>query len=274
MTALHGSVQVARLEAVKLAGQWRATVLLMLCVAGPFVLVGALALQSATPTDTLFGRWVHVSGLAVPLVVMGFAGQWAYPAIAGVVAADIFAAEDRHHTWKLILTRSRTRAEVFAGKTVTALVFALLAVTLTLLSSVAAGLLVVGARPLLNLSGALVPPGEGLRLVVASAVTQLPPVLAMAAFALVLSVLTRNTLISLAGPVLLGLVSQLVALADLPPLLRMVLPAGSFNAWRGLWLETPDTIPVAVGTAVSLLAVLIGVTVAAVVFCRRDVEVR
>jgi len=59
---------------------------------------------------------VHSSGFAVSLVVMGFAGQWGFPLIAGLVAGDQFASEDRHNTWKTILTRSRTRGELFAGK--------------------------------------------------------------------------------------------------------------------------------------------------------------
>lgn len=265
---------MARLETAKLAGQVRVTVLLVVCLVAPFALVGALTLQSATPTDTLFGRWVHVSGLAVPLVVLGFAGQWAFPALAAAVASDIFAAEDRHHTWKLLLSRSRTRAEVFMGKTAVALGFPLLAAALTLASSLLAGLLVVGSGPLLNLSGSLVPAATGVRLVVASGLAQLPPVLAMGAFALALSVLTRNTLVSLATPVALGLAGQLVGLADMPPLLRMVLPAGTFSAWRGLWLDKPLTAPLWIGTAVCLLVVLLAVAVAAAVFLRRDVVVR
>lgn len=274
MSSWRGVLRVTVLEAAKLSGQARVAVLLGLCVVAPVVLVAVLVLQSATPTDTLFGRWVHVSGLAVPLVVMGFASQWAFPALAGLVAADIFAAEDRHHTWKLLLSRSRTRTEVFVGKTVVALAFAVLTAVLTVASSLAAGLLVVGGGPLVNLSGFLVPVSSGAALVIASGLVQLPPMLAMAAFALMLSVLTRNTLISLAGPVLLGLAGQLGALMDMPPLLRMVLPAGAFGAWRGLWLDHQLTMPIWVAAVTSLAVVMLAVGLAAVVFLRRDVTLR
>ena len=73
-------------------------------------------MQSATPSDSLFGSWVHTSGFAVSLVILGFAGAWGFPIVAGLLAGDLFASEDRHGTWKTILTRSCTREEVFAGK--------------------------------------------------------------------------------------------------------------------------------------------------------------
>ena len=36
--------------------------------------------------------------------------------IAGLVGGDLFASEDRHGTWKTILTRSCTRDDIFVGK--------------------------------------------------------------------------------------------------------------------------------------------------------------
>ena len=50
------------------------------------------------------------------LVVLGFAALWAFPVLTSVVGGDIFSAEDRYGTWKTVLTRSRSRAEVFTGK--------------------------------------------------------------------------------------------------------------------------------------------------------------
>ena len=80
----------------------------VVCVLGPFAFAVLLKVQSGAPADALFGAWVHTSGFAVSLVVLGFAGNWGFPIIAGVLAGDLFAAEDRHGTWKTILTRSRT----------------------------------------------------------------------------------------------------------------------------------------------------------------------
>jgi len=270
VNALIGSWHVARLEVGKLTGQLTATAVLVTCCVAPFVLVAALAIQSGTPSDTLFGRWVHVSGLAIPLVVIGFCGQWVFPALAGLVAADVFASEDHHRTWKLVLGRSRTRGEVFVGKTAVALGFSLLAAALVLASTIVAGSVGVGTQPLLNLSGSLVDHRRGLQLVIASGLSQLPPVLALAATAVALSVMTRNRVVGLAGPVGVGLLAQLVALADLPPDVRVLTPAGAFTSWHGLWVDKPITGPVWIELFASLAVAIAAITVARLVFSRRN----
>ncbi len=52
--------------------------LALVCVLGPFAFAGVLAIQSGSPADTLFGVWVHSTAFAVSLVVVGFAGAWAF----------------------------------------------------------------------------------------------------------------------------------------------------------------------------------------------------
>jgi hypothetical protein len=133
-----------RLELGKLVGQTRLLVVGWLVVLAPVVLVAAFAVQGGTPSDTLFGRWVHASGLAIPLVVMGFAGQWVYPVLASVVGGDIFAAEDRSGTWRLLHTRSAGRLALFVAKSLVGLVVPVLASVALMGSSLAAGLLLVG----------------------------------------------------------------------------------------------------------------------------------
>lgn len=263
-----------RTELAKLAGQSHVLVLGWLLLLAPLALVAALSVQSGAPSDTLFGRWVHVSGLATPLVVMGFAGQWAFPVVAAVVAGDIFSGEDRNGTWKLLHGRSYGRLPLFAAKALVGLAAPVVGSVVLVTSSLVCGLVLVGRDPVVNLSGSLVSAADGSRLVALSLLTQLPPLLAMAALALMLSVVTRNSLVSVAGPVVLGLVGQLAALVDQPALARQVSPAGAFTAWRVLWLDEPDPRPIAVGIASSLLAFGVFLTVAALVFARRDVVIR
>lgn len=263
-----------RTELAKLLGQTHVLVLAWLLLVAPLALVAALSVQSGTPSDTLFGRWVHVSGLATPLVVMGFAGQWAYPVLAGIVAGDTFASEDRNGTWKLLHSRSHGRLSLFVAKVTVGLVFPVVGTVVLVSSSLVCGLVLVGRDPIVNLSGSLVTAPGGSRLVLLSMLTQLPPLLAMAALALMLSVVARNSLVAVAGPVVLGLVSQLTALVDQPALLRQVSPAGAFTAWRGLWLDQVDTYPVGIGVASSLLIATVFLTIAGVVFARRDVVIR
>ena len=64
------------MELAKLSRLIRVRVIAVLCVIGPLLAIAALHLQSATPGDTAFGQWVHVSGFAIPMVVLGFAAQW------------------------------------------------------------------------------------------------------------------------------------------------------------------------------------------------------
>ena len=59
-----------------------------------------------------FGRYVHDTGLAIPLVLLLFGSVWMFPLITALVAGDIVAAEDRHDTLKAILTRSVERQQV------------------------------------------------------------------------------------------------------------------------------------------------------------------
>ena len=77
----------------------------------PFAFGLLLKVQSGTPSDALFGAYVHTSGFTVSLVTLGFAGAWAFPIIAGLLAGDLFSSEDRHGTWKMILTRSCSRED-------------------------------------------------------------------------------------------------------------------------------------------------------------------
>ena len=137
---VRGILSVAGVEWSKLVAQLKVRLVLTACVASPFAFAAAMCVQSSVPADTLFGRSVTDSGFAVPLVVLGFAALWVLPVLASVVGGDLFSAEDRYGTWTTVLTRSRSRAEVFAGKVLTALCFSLLAVTALAASSVAAGL--------------------------------------------------------------------------------------------------------------------------------------
>ena len=82
----------------------------------PIIFVVALALQSGSPNDVAFGRYVRQSGLAVPLVLLLFGSVWLFPLITALVAGDIIASESHNGTLKTILTRSLDRGEVFAGK--------------------------------------------------------------------------------------------------------------------------------------------------------------
>ncbi|MFD4549268.1 ABC transporter permease, partial [Streptomyces sp. NPDC058466] len=73
-----------RFELVKLVSQWRIRLLVLACWIVPALFVAAVSRQSTLPSDTLFGRWMHATGWAGPLVMLGFAGSWALPLLTSV----------------------------------------------------------------------------------------------------------------------------------------------------------------------------------------------
>ncbi|GLY77482.1 ABC transporter permease [Actinoallomurus iriomotensis] len=269
--ARAGAWVVYRWELIKLSRQVKAQVVFGLCLLAPFLFVAALNVQSNTPQDTLFGRWVHDSGFSVPLVVLGFAGQWALPAVTSVVAGDIFACEDRYGTWKTILTRSCGRSQIFAGKTLAALTFSVAATVLLGLSSLAAGVLVVGRQPLIGLSGTLLSPGHSTVLVLESWAATLLPVLGFTALGLLLSVASRSSAVGVGGPVVVGLVMQLASLVNAPAAVRALLLTTPFGAWHGLFTATPFYGPLVQGAIVCAGYFVLCVGGAYALLRRRDI---
>jgi len=231
-----GVLVVWRLELAKLSGQLQVRAIAAGCLAIPFLVVGGLNLQSSTPGDTPFGQWVHTSGFAIPMVILGFGGQWVLPVLTAVVAGDIFSAEDHFGTWKTILTRSRSRGELFGGKFLAAATFAVAAMIALTASDLVAGLL-AGTQPVVGLTGQLVPAGHATGLVIASWASQLPPVLGFTALAVLLSVVSRSSVVGIGGPVLIALVLQVVTLVNLPVTAQLALLSTPFTAWHGFWAQ-------------------------------------
>jgi ABC-2 type transport system permease protein len=248
-----GVLEVYRAERRKLLTQLSSRVLALVCALGPVVFSAALAIQSGVPSDSLFGAWVHSSGFAVALVVLSFGGYLGFPVLAGVLAGDCFAAEDRHSTWKMILTRSRSRGELFAGKCLALLAFASALLAVTAASSVLAGLLFSGWHPLVDLGGRELPAGEALGLVAVSWLVSLPPLLAFAALAVLLSVASRSGIVGVLGPVLAAALMELLALVGHGSWMHSLLLTSAFSGWHGLLADPRFDAPLLIGLGVSAL---------------------
>src|SRR6266705_779221 len=122
--------KVYRWEIAKLLAQKRTYLGLVSAMAVPLIFVVVLVLQSGGPNDVPLGRYIRDTGLATPFVVLFFMSIWGFPLITALVAGDIVASESHNGTLKTILTRSRERGEVFAGKVLASLTYTLLAVAL------------------------------------------------------------------------------------------------------------------------------------------------
>lgn len=257
-------------ESRKLSSQLAVRVLALVCLLGPFVFAAILRVQSGSPTDTLYGAWVHSTGFAVSLVLLAFAGSWGFPLVAGIVAGDMFSAEDRYGTWKLVLTRICTRGDVFVGKLLAAGTFSVALVLLTALSSLAAGVLLVGDQSLVSLNGTLLSPGRALGLVIASWLLTIPPTLAFASLGVLLSIATRNGIMGVIGPGLAALAMQLLLLVGSGIWMHMLLVGSAMQTWHALFNEHPYDGPLLIGLGVSLLWSAACLRVAWLLLRRRD----
>jgi len=221
--------------------------------------------------DFAFSSYLTRSGLAVPLVILLFGAVWMFPLIVALVAGDIFASEDHNGTLKTILTRSLERQQVFTGKALVAATYAVIAIALNATVAVVAGCIQSGFNSLESLSGTIVSAPKALELVYVSFVIYLIPILAIVCIGMMLSAVTRNSAAAVVGTLMISLLIQLVGV--LPGLsgLQPYLLSTQFSAWQGL-LRTPiDWAPIVRAAWVCVLYGLPALSVAFLVFLRRDV---
>ncbi|MEU4221311.1 ABC transporter permease [Actinoplanes sp. NPDC026623] len=259
-----------RFELVKLVSQWRIRLLALACWIAPALFVAAVSRQSTLPVDTLFGRWMHATGWAGSLVMLGFAGTWALPLLMSLVAGDVFAAEDRLGTWRHLLVAVRSPRRIFAAKTLASLTVILLLVAGLAVSSAAGGILAVGNQPLVGLDGHLLAAPDAAGRVLLAWVCVLAPTLALAGIGLLGSVALVRSPMGLLLPVLLALALQLAQMLPLPVAVRLALPGYTFIAWTGLFTSPAQPGPLLIGIAVSVVWAATATALAYLLFLRRD----
>jgi len=259
-----------RAELGKLSAQLIVRLLAIAAVACPFAFAAVLKVQSGTPNDALFGVYVHSSGFAVSLVLLAFAGNWGLPVIAGLVGGDIFASEDRHGTWKMILTRSATRTDVFVAKLLAAFALSVAFTLLLALSSILAGIAFMGANSMVDLSGVTTPAGELLALTVLSWLLCLLPTLAFTSIAILFSVATRNGIVGVLGPLLVALITQLLNLIGKGVIVHLLLPGSAFLGWHGLFVEHRFLGPLVISSLVSVAWIVACIWASRHILRRRD----
>jgi ABC-2 type transport system permease protein len=259
-----------RFELVKLLSQWRVRLLVLACWIAPALFVAVVSQQSSLPADTVFGRWMHATGWAGSLVMLGFSGTWALPLLTSLVAGDVFASEDRLGTWRHLLVAVRSYRRIFVAKALASLTVILLLVAGLACSSAAAGVAVVGNRPLVGLDGHLLAPGDAAGKVLLAWVCVLAPTLALAAIGLLGSVALGRSPMGLLLPALVALAMQLAQMLPLPVAVRLALPSYAFIAWSGLFTSPAQLGPLLIGIGVSLVWAATATTLAYLLFLRRD----
>jgi ABC-2 type transport system permease protein len=266
-----GVLTVYRWELRKLRSQRRTYIGLGTAVLVPLIFVAAVAIRSGGPEDVAFGRYIHDTGLAIPLVLLLFGSVWMFPLITALVAGDIVAAEDHNGTLKTILTRSLEREQIFAGKALATATYAAAAIFLSGAVAVVAGSLVSGFNPLVTLSGKTISAMTALGLVGASLLVYLLPIFAIACIGLLLSTITRNSAAAVVGTLIVSLLVQLIAIVPGLGALHPYLLSTQFEAWQGL-LRTPiDWDPTVRAGWVCALYGVPSLAAAFLLFVRRDV---
>ena len=259
-----------RVELAKLAVLPTTRIVLGVCLLAPLGFALVMRVQSAVPADTLFGRWAAASGFATSLTMLGFAGTWGLPILAGLIGGDSFSSEDRHGTWKTLLTRSCARGHIFLGKSLAVTALAVAALVVLALSSVVSAVALVGTDPLVGLSGQLVPAGDAARLVLASWGFMVLPMLVFVALAVFLSVVSRSGVVGVLGPAVIGLVLQLLSLLGSGEVVRAILPSTPFDAWHGLFTTPRHYDPLLRGAIASIAWIMLLAAASRSALRRRD----
>jgi ABC-2 type transport system permease protein len=270
-TRVSAVARIYRWELAKLLAQKRTYLGLGAATLVPIIFVVVLVLQTGGPNDVPLGRYIRDTGLAVPFVVLFFMSIWGLPLITALVAGDIVASESHNGTLKTILTRSRERGQVFAGKALATATYTLSLVFAMGLVGLAAGSIAWGFHPLTSLSGTKVSPGHGLLLLLATLAIYTLPLAGIAAFGVLLSTATRNSAASVVGALMWALLMQLLGVLPGTESIRPYLLGTQFEAWHGFLRVPADWTPVVRAVWVCSLYISVPVVAAYLVFLRRDV---
>jgi ABC-2 type transport system permease protein len=169
------------------------------------------------------------------------------------------------------LTRSRERGQVFAGKALATATYTMAAVFAMGITGLVAGSIAWGFHPLTSLSGTKVSAGHGFGLLLLSLLVYTLPLAGIAAFALLLSTITRNSAASVVGALMWALLMQLLGVLPGTEAIRPYLLGTQFEAWHGFLRVPADWVPVVRALWVCTLYIAIPVIAAYLVFLRRDV---
>jgi ABC-2 type transport system permease protein len=260
-----------RWELRKLAAQKRTYIGIGAAALLPVIFVTVMAFQKGGPYDVPLGHNLRHSGIVLALVVLTFASRFGAQLVTALVAGDIVATEDAGGTLKMIFTRSLTRSQILAGKTLATFTYVLALLAALLLTGLVSGLIAWGFNPVTDISHARISAARALGLTFAALGQFALPLIAVAAFGIFLSVATRNSAAAIVGTLVYALVQE--ALAGLVHLdfFRHYLLSSQFDGWHGLFQSPVYWTPIIRSLWVSAIFTGVSLAAALVVFLRRDV---
>jgi ABC-2 type transport system permease protein len=266
------TLTVLRWELRKLIAQKRTYLGFALAVLLPviFVVVQNLHRHEHGGGNIFFSE-IAQSGLATPVLMLLLLSVFMMPVIVSLVAGDIVANEDGNGTLKTILTRSVDRGQVFAAKTLAAMLYGAIAVFLSAAVATLAGVASWGFHSITSFSGTVVPAPKSLLLVFAANAIYLIPLLTVTSIGVLLSTVTRNSAAAVVGTI--GLVMLLYIVSGIPGLegIHPYLLTQQFENWQGLLRTPTDWAPITHSLWVCALYAAPALVSAYLVFLRRDV---
>jgi ABC-2 type transport system permease protein len=266
-----GALVAYRWELRKLVSQKRTYIGLGAAALLPVVFVTVMALQKGGPYDAPLGHNLRRTGLALALVVLNFVSRFGAQLAAALVAGDIVASEHAGKTLKMILTRSLRRGQILAGKTLASFTYVVATILVLGAAGLIAGSAAWGFNPLTNLSGVRVSALHTLWLSAAALGVFSLPLIAVAAFAILLSTLTRNSAASIVGTLVYALGQEAIAGLVHQSWAKHYLLSDQFDGWHGLFMSPIDWTLIARAAWVSAIFAAIPLALAYGVFKRRDV---
>jgi ABC-2 type transport system permease protein len=260
-----------RWELRKLVSQKRTYIGIGAAALLPVLFVSVMAFQRGGPYDAPLGHNLRHTGIALALVVLTFASRFGAQLVTALVAGDVVASEHSGGTLKMIVTRSLRRRQVLAGKTFASFTYVGALLLALLATGLVSGTIAWGFNPLVDLSGVRISAAHALGLALAALGVFAVPLLAIAAFAVFLSVATRNSAAAIVGTLVYELFMEaIVGLVHVQWLHHYVLSA-QFDAWHGVF-QTPVYWPPIVRCLwVSALFAAVPLAAAFLIFQRRDV---
>jgi ABC-2 type transport system permease protein len=237
----------------------------------PVIFVSVMAVQTGGPYDVPLGHNLRHSGIALTLVVLVFASRFGAQLVTALVAGDIVANEDSTGTLKMVFTRSAKRAQLLAAKTLASFTYVVALLLAIVVTGMVAGIIAWGFNPVVNITGTRLSAAHAFGLTFAGLAVYGTPLLAIAAFGIFLSTVTRNSAAAIVGTLVYELFMEaIVGLVHLTWLPHWVLSA-QFDAWHSFFQTPLDWTPVLRSIWVSAIYAAIPLIIAFWYFLRRDV---
>ena len=268
---MTGALVAYRWEMRKLLSQKRTYIGIGAAILLPIAFVTVMALQKGGPYDAPLGHNLRRTGLSLALVVLTFVSRFGAQLAAALVAGDIVASEHSGKTLKMILTRSLRRSQILTGKTLASFTYVLTTILALGIAGLVAGSLAWGFNPLTNLSGVRVSALHTLWLSAAALGVFSLPLIAVASFAILLSTWTRNSAAAIVGTLVYALGQEAIAGLVHQTWAKDYLLSDQFDGWHGLFMSPLAWTPIIRAIWVSAIFVAVPLTIAWLIFNRRDV---